>query len=193
MTTATTTNGRVKGRAAPPPVLTLSTGYTLTARRLPPMTQQRIAEAIQRLDVVRGITRPTPPLVEGAVEGVMEPNEADPDYLAALERFEQASRIEFNDRLFLFVCLDAVEFELTDEVQTLIDRTRRRLAKVGAWADDPDLEKEENDRVLFIQHIAARSAEDMQRLYRSVIEQSEPTPEVVAQHVESFPGDASGA
>lgn len=194
MTVVEHTNGRVKGRAVPPlPTVTFSSGYTVAVRRLPPMTQQRVAEAIGRLDTVRGMARPTPPLVESAVEGILEPNEADPDYLAAVERFDSLSKLEFNDRLLLLVCLDAVEVDMTDALREVITRTRRRLAKVGAWQDDPDLEPDENDRVLFIQHIAAANGNDLQALYRAVAELSEPTPEVVEQHIDSFPGDPSGA
>lgn len=189
--TTETTNGRARGRAAPPPpAITFSTGYTVRVQRLPPMTQQRVAEAVQRMDVVRGITRPRVPQV--ITELGTEANPADPDYLAALARFDGVVALEFNDRLLTLVCLDAVEVDWTDAIRTLVARTRRRLIKVGAWQDDPDLEPDEADRLLFIQHIAARTSGDLQALYRAVAALSEPTPEVVEQHMESFPDRASG-
>lgn len=191
MTDVLTNGHRPKGRAAPPPTVKFSSGYSVTVRRLPPMTQQRIAESIAQLDEVRGVKRPTPPMVDNGDELPPSPNDADPDYLAAVERFDAACKVEFSDRLLLFVCLDAVEIELTAEQRAIVERTRRRLTKVGAWRDDPDLDADENDRVLFIQHIAATNGDDLRALYRAVVELSEPTPEVVEQHIESFPSNAS--
>lgn len=192
--TTTTQNGRhQKGRIVAPPAVTFSSGYTVTVHRLPPMTQQRVAEAVQRLDEIRGVKRPVVPMVEGAVAGQLEANEADPDYIAQVAAFDAARKLEFNDRLMLLVCLDAVEVEWTDALRAKVARTRRRLERVGAWVDDDTLEADERDTLIFVQHIAMEKGEDLQALYRAVMALSEPTPEVVEQHVETFPGDAPGA
>lgn len=185
-------NGHVKGRAVPAlPKITFSSGYSVSVRRLPPMTQQRLAESIQRMDTVRGITRPAVPKV--VTELGVEENTADPDYQAALVLWENAIKLEFNDRLLTLVCLDSVDVPVTDDIRQAIARKRRYLTKAGAWQDDPDLEPDENDRVLFMLHIAAARGEDLQLLYRAVVELSEPTPEVVEQHIETFPSVAPGA
>lgn len=196
MTTATTNNGhgaaKLKGRAVPElDTFTFSSGYTVRVHRLPPMTQQRVAEAIQRMPEVRGVARPTPPKI--VTDLGVETNEADPEYKAQLVRWNEACALELNDRLLLYTCLDAIEITLDDAARERIARKRRTLMRIGAWQDDPELDAEENDRLLFVQHIAAETGEDLQGLYQAVMRRSEPTEEAVQEQLATFPGDAPGA
>lgn len=184
------TNNGVKGREVPPlPTHTFrDTGITVRIHKLSPMTNQRLSEAIRKK-----LPPPDPPTyeVEYGSTKVQEPNEADPTYLARLQRWRQEAAKLYNERLLELVCLDAVEVEIGEAEHEVITRKKRYLKRQGiVWKDDPELTEEENLRCFYVQHCCFGSGEDMAELYVAVTERSQPTEAAVQAHIDTFPGDA---
>lgn len=181
------TNG-TRGRAVPalPEHTFRDSGITIRFRKIGPMTQQRMAQAIrQELD------KPRVPVAH--TELGPEPNPADPAYQAAVEEWEQQCATELNNRLMRLAALES-EIEIGEREQAEIARKRRYLKSVGMpFEDSPDLEREENDRVLYILHIACATPDDLKEFGRAIFQRSVPTEEAVQAHVDSFPGDIQGS
>lgn len=182
-----------KGRGVPPLATHTfqDSGITVTLHKLSPMTAQRLNEAIRK-----EYPPPEPPLyaVQYGDQTVQEANDADPAYLTRLTRWQQEAARLFNERLLKLVCLDAIEVTIGDTEKAAIARKRHSLARVGVtWEDDPELTDEENARYFYVQHLCFGSAEDMKELYLAVNSRSQPTEAAVAAHIDTFPGDASGA
>jgi hypothetical protein len=183
-------NGHAKGRAVPalPSHTFQDTGITVRLRKLSPMTNQRLSEAIRR-----EFPPPEPPTyeVEYGDQKVREINDADPTYVARYQRWEQDAARIFNERLLKLVCLDAVEVEIGETERTEIERKKRSLSRVGAaWEDDPTLDEDENLRYFYVQHCCFGSGDDMRELYAAVNMRSQPTEAAVQAHIETFSGDA---
>jgi hypothetical protein len=192
MTLMEAVNGHVKGRAIPAlPTFTFKdSGITVQLRKLSPMTQQRLSEAVRR-----EYPPPEPPVttVEYGDTAVEEPNEADPTYLARYQRWQQETAKVFNERLLKLVCMDAVEVDLDDAARQQIARKMRSFTRTGIpWEDDPDLDAEENLRLFYVQHICLGSTEDMREFYQAVTARSQPTEAAVQAHIDTFPGDVPG-
>lgn len=192
MSTTDTLNGHAKGRAVPalPRHTFQDSGVTVKLHKLSPMTSQEIMAAVQR---ERAADKPQPPIVEVDYGNgkVSEPHEGHPIYQEKLKRWQSECNTEANKRLFTLACLDAVEFDLTDDIRQQIERKKRHL-KIAAKLTietDPDLSDEENDRVFFITHIACASPDDTQEFYEAIALRSQPTEAAIEQHKQSFPSD----
>lgn len=182
LTDRISTNG-TRGRAAPalPEHTFKDSGITIRFRKIGPATQQRLAQQVQK-----EMPEPDPPLVD--TELGQEPNPADPAYQAAMQDWQRQTGLALNDRLMAFAALEA-EIEIDAALQAQIARTRRHLEYLGIWQDDERLTQEENDRILYVLHIACASPDDLREFGQALMQRSVPTEEAVQRHITTFPGD----
>jgi hypothetical protein len=176
-----------QGRIAPPlPSFTFKdSGITIGIRKVGPTTQQRLAQQI-----MRDIPEPAIPVVD--TEMGAETNPADPAYLAAREAWEQQTRNELTQRLMLIAALEA-EVEIDEWAKADIARKKRHLNLVGIpYQDNPDLTREENEKVFYILHVAAATPEDLGDFSQAVLRRSVPTEEAVQSQIATFQRDVPG-
>lgn len=175
-----------QGRIAPPlPEHTFKdSGITIRVRKIGPMSQQRMAQAVRK-----EIPEPEPPLIE--TELGREPNPADPVYLKLYSEWERTTNNLLSERMLRYAALEA-EVTIGDAEKAEIARTRRSLAISGVTIDPiAGLTEAENDRVFYILHIACATPDDMREFSAAVRERSTPTEEAVQRHIATFPGDVS--
>jgi hypothetical protein len=180
---ATLDPARLRGRTSPAhPAITLSSGYTITVRRMAAGTMAQLRQqAIKELDS----ERPTPPVqrVEvgpGEWRDVERSN--DPDHLAALSVWEARVNQSTAMKWLRVVQSYAVLTPTDDEA---VGAYREAMAAAGAeLADD--------DREIFLWSIAAPTSDDVQALTGFILGISEPSREAVQAHAASFRGDVPG-
>lgn len=185
MTTETleTTNGHQQGRAVPPlSTYTFDTGITVGIRKLSPFLRDDI-EAQLRKDDRRAGAAPTPPLAPG-VEGELEPNESDPDYLAARVSYEAALRPRVQEKLLRIAIKRGVEVDID---QAALSAFRADMTAEGIDLDEAD------DKLLYVTRLCVGSNEDTQDLYNAIFTRAMPTREAVEAHKATFPRDVPGA
>lgn len=173
-----------QGRIAPPlPEHTFKdSGITIRIRKIGPMSQQRMAQAVRK-----EIPEPEPPTVETELGN--EPNTADPAYLKAYEAWERKTNSLLSERMLTYAALEA-EVAIGDVERAEIARTKRSLAISGVtWEPIVNLTEAENDRVFYILHIACATPDDLKEFSAAVRERSTPTEEAVQRHLATFPGD----
>lgn len=173
-----------RGRAVPPlPEHTFKdSGVTIKIRKVGPTTQQRLAQAIMK-------ETPEPPVPMVNTELELEPNPADPAYIAAKEEWTQKTNSELSRRTVLIAALEA-EVVIDDAARADIARKRRHMALIGIPDDDnPDLTPEENEKVFYILHIAAATPEDLREFSAAVLRRSVPTEEAVQAQIATFQRD----
>lgn len=175
-----------RGRAVPalPEHTFKDSGITIKMRKVGPATQQRLAQQVQR-----EYPKPAPPVVE--TELGPEENAADPAYVRALNDWSQQQAAALNERLMRFAALEA-DITLDDADRARIARTRRHLEYIGAWEDDPKLSQEENDRILYVLHIACATVDDLREFIGALMARGVPTEEAVQRQIATFPGDIPG-
>lgn len=176
-----------RGRTAPalPTHTFKDSGITIRIRKVGPATQQRLAQQIQK-----DIPKPDPPMI--TTELGVEPNPADPTYAAAIAEWNQQQGLALNHRLMTLAALES-EVEIGPEETAQIARARRNLQLMGVSPDDPAFTDEENDRVLYVLHIACVSPEDLKEFASILMSHNAPTEAAVQSHIETFPGDLPGA
>ena len=124
MTAVETTNGHVKGRAAPLPLFTFpDSGITVALRRISPETQARIAQSLAKDAAWHALhPKPEPPIqhVE-AIDGTTAvPNVEEPAYKQALSRYLAHFAAEVGQRL-----LDLALHQIVVEVdQVAVDQLK---------------------------------------------------------------------
>lgn len=153
--------------------LTLSTGITVGIRKISPYTRDAIA---------RAFPPPKPPMVQaefGPDDVREEPNEADPDYQAALQAHN----------LFIAEKLQSVLLRLG----VVVDIDHERLEIFRAAMAEIGVETDPDDHMAYVKYIAIGTPEDLARLGAAIVGKSEPTEEAVAAAVATFPGDVPGA
>lgn len=172
-----------RGRAAPalPEHTFADSGITIRVRKISPATQQRLAMLVQK-----DYPKPDPPTVKTELGD--EPNPADPAYQETLTRWQQQQGLALNDKLMTFAALEA-EVAIGPEERAQIARVRRNLELIGAWQDREGMTPEENEKILYVLHIACASGDDLREFGKVLTERSAPTEEAVRRHVETFPGD----
>jgi hypothetical protein len=173
-----------QGRIAPPlPAFTFKdSGVTIQVRKVGPTTQQRLAQQIQR-------DFPEPPIPVVETELGPEQNAADPEYVKAMEAWQQQTNGELTNRLMLIAALEA-EVTIDAQARTEIARRKRHLKLIGIpYEDNPDLTEEENERVFYVLNIAAASPEDLGEFGAAVLRRSVPTEAAVQAQITTFPGD----
>jgi hypothetical protein len=178
MTTDTieTTNGHVKGRAVPPlPTYTFDTGITVGIRKLSPFLRDDIEAHIRASDKREG-KAPTPPLAPG-VDGVLELNESDPDYLVAVGAYEVAIRPRIQEKLLRIAIKRGVEVEIDYEA-------------VAAYRADMEAEgvklPDEDDKYFYVTRLCVGSAQDLSDLYDTIFKRAMPTKEAIEAHKATF-------
>jgi hypothetical protein len=135
---------------------------------------------------------PEPPVETVDIGGEQreEVNERHPDHLAALERWGRWAMNEVAERYLRIAAVDAIfpvdidQDEISDEAQ----RVRRRLKAEGA--DLTYFEQytpEENDRIVWLLHVACATREDLDELYTALLNRTTVSEEAVAAHVATFP------
>lgn len=177
-----------RGRRAPalPEHTFKDSGITIRIHKVGPTTQQQIARQI-----MKEIPEPQPPIIHTEELGD-EPNPADPTYLAAHAEWEQKTRAELGDRLSLIAALEA-DVTIDGAMRADIARKQRHMKLVGIpFVPNPDLTDDENDRVFYIQHIAAATKEDLQEFSAAVMRRSVPTEEAVQAEIATFQRDVQG-
>jgi hypothetical protein len=157
-------------------------GVTVRLHKISPMTQQRLAAAIQE-----EMPPPAPPTIE--TELGLEENTADPAYEKAMKEWVQKTSLELNHRMMRLGALMA-EVAIGEEEKRQIANMRRFLTSQGITFVDADgLTQDENDRVLYVLHIACASPEDLGEYGRALLRRSVPTEEAVREHIATFPRD----
>lgn len=142
-----------------------------------PLSQYTIAN----LEIATRKQYPPPavPLAPG-VGGEMQPNEADPDYEVAVQRYQVEHQARLMDRLFDV----AVDIQVDDQE---LERLSRAMERVGAPIE------ELSDKVAYIKHCCLVNSKtfqhDMQALASLITGQAVPTEADVQAHVETFQGD----
>ena len=188
---------RVRGRAAPARQRHTfkDSGITVELHKIGPTTIQRIAETIRRearaLPVGDENRYPEPPVEVVEIGGVKseERNVNSPEYRAALDRWGQWAMGQVNDRLFRVAAVDAViPVDTTDEeIHEVVSRVRRRLAAEGVVLKTFDgYTPEENDRIVWVQHVCVSSTEDMTEFYAALTKRSQISEEAVDAHLATF-------
>ena len=179
------TNGvHQRGRTVPPlPEHTFKdSGITIKIRKVGPTTQQRLAQAIMK-------ERPEPAVPTIATELGPESNPADPTYIAALEKWNRETNSELRDRLMLIAALEA-EVTIDDAARADIARKQRHLKLVGVpYEVNPELTDEENEKVIYILHVAAGTPKDLREFGDAVLRRSVPTEEAVQAQIATFQRD----
>lgn len=130
-------------------------------------------------EVAKSVPKPTPPLnkVDYGNGEVLEPNEADPGYLQALEDYKQ----EVGNRNLRALIHLGVECEVdTAAVQALRDQ----MAMFGVTLD-PD------DKWVYIVDIAVTHTDEIAELRDAIMRKSQPTEGAVQDALAAFPGDVS--
>ena len=175
-----------QGRFAPPlPEHTFQdSGITIRIRKVGPMTQQRMAQAIQK-----EIPEPDVPIAQ--TELGPEPNPADPTYIKAYDAWDRKTTALLSERMMRYAALEA-EVTIDDAARAAISRAKRNLALSGAaWESIDGLTEDENDRVFYILHVACATQDDLREFSAAVRTRSVPTEEAVQRHIATFPGDVS--
>jgi len=175
-----------QGRIAPPlPEHTFKdSGITIRVRKVGPMTQQRMAQAIQK-----EVPEPDVPIAD--TELGPEPNPADPSYIAAYDAWERKTNGLLTERMIRYAALEA-EVTIDAQAKTDITRAKRNMALSGAaWEPIDGLTEDENDRVFYILHVACATGDDLKEFSAAVRTRSVPTEEAVQRHIATFSGDVS--
>lgn len=187
-----------RGRRVParPRHLFRDTGIEVELHKLSPSTIQRIAEVVRaeakHLPEGHEHKLPEPPIERIEVGGEVreERNENHPDYLAALEQWGKWAMAQTNERFLRIAAVTAVEpIDIADaEITAAANRTRRALAAEGV--DLPYFEQysaAENDRIVWLMHVAIGTSEDLQEFYQALTQRSTVSQEAVQAHIATFP------
>jgi hypothetical protein len=179
-----TLNGRMRGRAAPNhPTTTLPSGYTVQVRRLASGTMAALrTQAYKELEP----ERPQPPVQEveiapGETRTVERTN--DPDYAQALARWNGRVNVLTGQKTMKLLADYAIMNETEAEAVTAY---REAMAAVGLDVT------EETDREIYCWAILAPTQADQQALLNFVTGRSEPQPEAVQAHKETFRNQLPG-
>jgi len=160
------------------------TGITVQIRKLSPFIQDDVKVSIRKKDKAAG-KYPEPPMVPG-VEGKLEPNESDPDYLNALAKYNREAKDRINAELMRVAIRRGIELDVGEDIKAQIEELRIQLEVDG-------IEIEETDpKIIYITRICIGSDEDTSDLYDALFRRSIPTKEAVEAHKATFPGDVPG-
>lgn len=180
-------------RKVPPlPEFTFPTsGITVRTHRLGPWTQEDIRKSVRKK-----FPPPTPPsgktLVGDDLE-IEETNFADPDYRTRYQAWQTASSMRAATKLMEIIVEDCIVYDAADIDPEHI-AFERRIAQRAA-SDDPIRQKEileMTDREIFVRYVCLKSDQDLMALQEHVLGISQPTPEAVQAHIETFPSDVQG-
>lgn len=161
------------------------TGRTVQIRKLSPFLKDDVSVGLRKRDRRDGKV-PIAPMVPG-VEGKLEPNEADPDFLEARLKYEYELISRVNIELMRVAIHRGIELEITDDIHAEVDELISQLQSY-------DLELDETDpKVLYITRICVGSDNDTSELYDALFRRSIPTREAVEAHKATFPDTVEGS
>jgi hypothetical protein len=181
---------------ARPRFLFRDSGYEVEMHKMGPATLSQVAEAIRaecaKLPDGHEHKLPEPPLetIEIGGETRTERNERHPDYLKRLDKWSQWASQEINSRLLRIAAVAYVDpIDTTPEdIHQEAARMRRILKAEGIelpFFEQYDLE--ENDRIIWLMHVAASTAEDLKEFYAALTQRSAVSEEAVQAHISTFP------
>ena len=143
-------------------------GVTLQIKRISPMLLVDLRKQLKR-----GIAKPQPPLQEVLIgdEKKMQPNEAHPDYLAALQDYNaDIGQLYIEAIIYL-----GVECEI-DAASVLA----LRESDLGEFLP-------KSDKVVYVSRIACESERDLTLMQNAILGRAQPTEAAVGESAESFP------
>lgn len=188
---------RPRGRKVPeyPRYTFQGSGETCRIRRLSPITMQRLQQGVlaecKALPPEHEHAYPQPPVERVAVGGGPEREERnpnDPAYKEQLAAWESWAQTEVMERFLRIASVDACLFEPDQIDQEHIDRLRRRMAAEGAPIPFlPAYTPEENDQIVWVQHVCIGTQEDLTDFVQFLIRRTEVRPEEVQAHIATFP------
>ena len=146
-----------------------SNGLEVGIKRVSPMLAVELA---------RKFPKPKPPMkqVKYGDEISLEPNPADPEYLATLEEWQVQQEL----RTQSMYIRRGVVIELTDA-------QRKELAELRQfWKDEYGMELDKDDKYAYITYIAMEGGEDIGGLLSAIAGVSRPTEEAIEAAVDSF-------
>lgn len=151
------------------------TGITVSIRKVSPL----LLAAIQRKHAP-----PKPPLNKIEIDGVVtyEENQADPDYLLAVQRNAEETELALRKALIRF----GVYYEMTAEDVRQVTELRE------FWKEAQGIELEGSDLEIFISYVAIGTVEDLGELMEAVTRRSMPTEAAIAEAVDRFPAEVEG-
>lgn len=193
----TETFARPRGRGVPeyPTYTFKGSGETCRVRRLSPITMQRLQQAIiaeaRAYPPDHEHAYPQPPAERIAVGGGPErdePNPNDPAYKDRLAKWETWAQTEIMERFLRIAAVDACIFDPGQIDADHIDRLRRRMASEGAPLPFlPAYTPEENDQILWVQHVCIATNEDLADFVSFLLTRTEVKEPEVAAHIATFP------
>lgn len=173
-----------KGRTPPPlPTFTFQdSGITVSIRKLSPFMGEQIGRSLKKEHPA-----PKPPINEvsyGDGKPVQEENLADPDYLLAMQIYEQEMAHEAGQRMMDLVIEAAVVIDQVDLVE--VARIRAVMAAIGAPIED-----EMSDREVYIRFVCIGTQDDLEELMAAATRRSQPTEAAIAENVTAFRREVS--
>lgn len=156
------------------------TGVVLPVRKVSYALLQEVLAAERRK-----MPAPQPPMnkVDYGDGEVLEPNLADPDYLAAVKAHDQAlnERLENVSRRMMIRRGVTPFLEWDEEKQAQVDTLRAEMKdEFGV-----DIE-EKDDKVVWVTMIALGSAEDWGDFINFLTRRNLPTPEAIQEQIDKF-------
>ena len=153
------------------------TGITVMIRKVSPLLI---------MDIQKEMPPPKPPMQEvvygnpddPGAKRVQEPNEAHPDYLAAIDKYN----LDLEEKIRRFMVKRGVIFTLTPEQKEEIKELRED------WKEEFDKDISMPDKLLYISYIAIGTDSDMEELMDVIMRRSQPTEAVMSDVKASFPG-----
>lgn len=132
-------------------------------------------------ELQKAFPEPKPPVQEVVYPGnvkKMEPNPQNPEYLAALAKYNQ----DFQDRMTRLIIKRGVEVKLTEEDQQEIQELRDFMKKEYEITLDPD------NAMVYVLNICVGSDGDLDDLVAAIMRRSQPTEESVKNALSGFQG-----
>lgn len=169
-------------------------GITVGLRKLSPLSLNEALLAVWRewqADSDPSHKEPQPPLAKG-VGGELEPNPADPDYIATKKEWHKQLTIAGQTRWLIYAALDAVECDV-DTAAVERKRRARRLSGLPPYDELPDATEEEQNKILYVTQVCIATGDDLNEFIRAVTQRSIPTAEGVQAHIATFQGDVERA
>lgn len=166
------------GRAAPAaPTYTFPNGKVTTLHAVSQFTQAAIEIGIRK-----AFPPPAAPLNEvdyGDGKKKLEPNPSDPDYIAAMRRYQA----EYSQRLFAAIIDLAADIEIDDAA---LARVRGMFEQHHIPWDEP------SDKVAYVKHCCIYNlVEEMPKFMAALRDLMGPKEEDVVDHVATFPDNIS--
>lgn len=142
----------------PKPTFTFSNGAVATLERVGPLFA---------MPIMRAYPDPEPPMAPG-VGGEMQPNPADPDYEAALQKHQQWRAEKIQDAI-LDACISD-DFVIDMEA---VARKKRIYARAGINIDHED------NRMIYLKYCCLGEPDELERLLSTVRDYAQVTEEQI--------------